>query len=39
MRMIKYLVLGMINRNFMMGYDIIKEFEKEWVDFWYVDYS
>jgi len=39
MRTIKYLVLGMINRNPMTGYDITKELEKEWVDFWYADHS
>lgn len=39
MRTIKYLVLGMVNRNPMTGYDIAKEFEKEWVDFWYADHS
>ncbi len=39
MRTIKYLVLGMINRQPMTGYDITKELEKEWVDFWYADHS
>src|SRR5690242_2591889 len=39
MRTIKYLVLGMINRQPMTGYDITKELEKEWVDFWYADHG
>ncbi|MBU3159583.1 PadR family transcriptional regulator [Clostridium frigoris] len=39
MRILKYAILGLINRNSLTGYDITKEFNSGLVDFWYANHS
>ncbi|MBF7097379.1 PadR family transcriptional regulator [Alkalibacter mobilis] len=39
MRTLKYAILGLINRNSMTGYDLMKEFNTDLVNFWYASHS
>ena len=39
MRILKYAILGLINRNPLTGYDITKEFNSGLVEFWYAKHS
>jgi DNA-binding PadR family transcriptional regulator len=39
MRLLKYAILGLVNRNPISGYDIAKEFDKGLVNFWYATHS
>ncbi|HEY8892552.1 MAG TPA: PadR family transcriptional regulator [Clostridium sp.] len=39
MRILKYAILGLINRKPLTGYDIAKEFNNGLVDFWYAKHS
>ncbi|MGX7112635.1 PadR family transcriptional regulator [Gemella cuniculi] len=37
--MLKYAILGLLNRKGMSGYDLTKEFDKELVNFWNAKHS
>ncbi|AET69298.1 putative transcriptional regulator [Desulfosporosinus orientis DSM 765] len=39
MRTLKYAILGLINREAMTGYDLMKMFNLELVNFWYAQHS
>ena len=39
MRTLKYAILGLINRETMTGYDLMKVFNMELVNFWYAKHS
>jgi len=39
MRTLKYAILGLINRKAMTGYDLMKVFNMELVNFWYAQHS
>ncbi|MFZ7120172.1 MAG: PadR family transcriptional regulator [Eubacteriaceae bacterium] len=39
MRTLKYAILGLINRGAMTGYDLMKVFNLELVNFWYAKHS
>jgi DNA-binding PadR family transcriptional regulator len=39
MRLLKYAILGLINKAPVSGYDIAKEFDKGLVNFWYATHS
>lgn len=39
MRLLKYAILGLINRAPITGYDIAKEFDRGLVNFWYATHS
>ncbi|AKL95773.1 transcriptional regulator, PadR family [Clostridium aceticum] len=39
MRTLKYAILGLINRRAMTGYDLMKEFNLDLVNFWYAKHS
>jgi DNA-binding PadR family transcriptional regulator len=39
MRLLKYAILGLINREPITGYDISKEFDRGLVNFWYATHS
>ena len=39
MRLLKYAILGLINRGAMTGYDLMKVFNRELVNFWYAKHS
>lgn len=39
MRTLKYAILGLINREAMTGYDLMKVFNLELVNFWYAQHS
>ncbi|MBP1764313.1 MAG: putative transcriptional regulator [Firmicutes bacterium] len=39
MRTLKYAILGLINRKAMTGYDLMKAFNMELVNFWYAQHS
>lgn len=39
MRTLKYAILGLINRETMTGYDLMKVFNMELVNFWYARHS
>lgn len=39
MRTLKYAILGLINRESMTGYDLMKVFNMEMVNFWYAKHS
>lgn len=39
MRVLKYAILGLLNRQPMTGYDIAKEFNFELSEFWYAKHS
>jgi transcriptional regulator, PadR family len=39
MRTLKYAILGLINRESMTGYDLMKVFNMELVNFWYAKHS
>ena len=39
MRLLKYAILGLINREPITGYDIAKEFDRGLVNFWYATHS
>ena len=39
MRNLKYAILGLINRETMTGYDLMKVFNKELVNFWHAKHS
>jgi DNA-binding PadR family transcriptional regulator len=39
MRNLKYAILGLINRASMTGYDLMKEFNEDLVNFWYARHS
>lgn len=39
MRTLKYAILGLINRETMTGYDLMKVFNRELVNFWYARHS
>ncbi|MPW26841.1 PadR family transcriptional regulator [Alkalibaculum sp. M08DMB] len=39
MRTLKYAILGLINRGSMTGYDLMKVFNMELVNFWYAKHS
>jgi DNA-binding PadR family transcriptional regulator len=39
MRTLKYAILGLINRETMTGYDLMKVFNMEMVNFWYAKHS
>lgn len=39
MRTLKYAILGLLNRNPMTGYDIVKEFNFQLAEFWNAKHS
>lgn len=39
MRTLKYAILGLLNRRSMTGYDLMKEFDADLVNFWYASHS
>ncbi len=39
MRLLKFAILGLINRKPITGYDIAKEFDRGLVNFWYATHS
>lgn len=39
MRKLKYAILGLVNRESMTGYDLMKEFNEDLVNFWYARHS
>ncbi|MFM2482285.1 PadR family transcriptional regulator [Celerinatantimonas sp. YJH-8] len=39
MRLLKYAILGLLNRHSMTGYDITKEFNYELAEFWHAKHS
>jgi DNA-binding PadR family transcriptional regulator len=39
MRLLKYAILGLVNKAPISGYDIAKEFDKGLVNFWYATHS
>lgn len=39
MRTLKYAILGLINRKAMTGYDLMKEFNIDLVNFWHAQHS
>lgn len=39
MRTLKYAILGLLNRRSMTGYDLMKEFNMDLVNFWYARHS
>ena len=39
MRTLKYAILGLLNRKSMTGYDLMKEFNMDLVNFWYARHS
>ncbi len=39
MRVLKYAILGLLNRHAMTGYDIAKEFNYELAEFWHATHS
>jgi DNA-binding PadR family transcriptional regulator len=39
MRTLKYAILGLVNREAMTGYDLMKVFNLELVNFWYAQHS
>lgn len=39
MRTLKYAILGLINRKSMTGYDLMKVFNMDLVNFWYANHS
>lgn len=39
MRVLKYAILGLLNRHPMTGYDIAKDFKHELAEFWHANHS
>ena len=39
MRILKYAILGLLNKTPMTGYDLTKEFNHELANFWYAKHS
>jgi DNA-binding PadR family transcriptional regulator len=39
MRVLKYAILGLLNRHPMTGYDISKEFDRDLMNFWHAKHS
>lgn len=39
MRLLKYAILGLLNRHSMTGYDIAKEFNYQLAEFWHANHS
>lgn len=39
MRILKYAILGLLNRHPMTGYDLSKEFDKDLMNFWHAKHS